>query len=198
MLAPVTGTAEAATACAGEPTPDAAREVIDFWRAAGKSRWFAKDPAFDRTFRERFASLYAAAAAGELLAWAATPEGALGLILLLDQYPRNSFRGTARMYATDAMARERADAAIQAGHDRCVPAELAMFVYLPFGHSESLADQERSVELARRLGAPHLEHAEHHRDIVREFGRFPHRNAILGRLSSAAEQRYLSNGGYQG
>lgn len=181
-----------------QPVPEAAREVVAFWQQAGPSLWFAKDPGFDRRFRERFASLYAAAAAGELLDWAATAEGALGLIVLLDQYPRNSFRGTARMYATDAMARERADAAIRAGHDRRVPPELAMFIYLPFGHSESLADQERSVELSRRLGPPHLAHAEHHRDIVREFGRFPHRNAILGRLSSAAEQRYLASGGYQG
>ena len=146
----------------------------------------------------RFRSLPGAAAAGQLLDWMATPDGALALVLLLDQYPRNSFRGSARMYATDDLARQRADAAIRAGHDRRLPPELAVFIYLPFGHSEALADQERSVELSRRLGPPHLGHAEHHRDIVRRFGRFPHRNAILGRVSTAAEQSYLANGGFQG
>ena len=185
-------------ALAGMFAPDAAREVVAFWRQAGPSLWFAKDPEFDRRFRERFGSLYAAAAAGQLLDWTATPEGALGLILLLDQYPRNSFRGSARMYATDALARQRADAAIRAGHDRRVPPELALFIYLPFGHSEALSDQERCVELARRIGPPHVGHAEHHRDIVRRFGRFPHRNAILGRVSTPDEQRYLEQGGYQG
>ena len=172
--------------------------MIDFWREAGPKRWFAKDPEFDRAFRERFAAAFARAARGELDAWEQTADGALALILLLDQYPRNSFRGTPRMYATDAAARELATRAVAAGFDRQVEPALQLFVILPFGHSESLADQERAVELARRLGPPNLEHAEHHRDIVRQFGRFPHRNAILGRASTDAERRYLENGGYQG
>jgi uncharacterized protein (DUF924 family) len=178
--------------------PSEARAVIDFWRAAGPGLWFAKDAEFDRSFRERFAAAYAAAARGELSHWAKTPDGALALILLLDQYPRNSFRGTPRMYATDAAALEQAARAVEAGFDREVAPELQPFVILPFGHSESLADQERSVALARRLGQPHLGHAEHHRDIVQRFGRFPHRNAILGRISTEAERHFLDNGGFRG
>lgn len=178
--------------------PAAALEVVQFWREAGPSLWFAKDPEFDRRFRERFAASYATAARGELHGWAATPDGALALCILLDQYPRNAFRGTPRMYATDAMARSVADAAIRAGHDLAVAPALALFVYLPFGHSESLVDQERSVALAHRLGPPNIEHAEHHRDIIARFGRFPHRNGILGRATTPEEQRYLDEGGFKG
>jgi uncharacterized protein (DUF924 family) len=178
--------------------PSEARAVLDFWQAAGPSSWFAKDAAFDRQFRDRFADAYAAAARGALDHWASTADGALALILLLDQYPRNAFRGTPRMYATDVAAREQAARAVEAGFDRAVAPELRVFVILPFGHSEWLADQERSVALARRLGPPHLERAEHHRDIVRRFGRFPHRTAILGRTSTDAERHFLENGGYQG
>lgn len=178
--------------------PDEARAVVEFWHAAGPTLWFAKDPEFDRRFRERFADAYAAAVRGELSPWAQTADGALALILLLDQYPRNAFRGTPRMYATDGLARAEAARAVAAGFDRAVAPELQGFVLLPFGHSESIADQERSVALSRRLGSPHVEHAEHHRDIVRRFGRFPHRNAILGRRSTDAERTYLENGGYQG
>ncbi len=172
--------------------------MVQFWREAGPSKWFAKDPAFDKTFRERFASQYEAAASGKLKAWRETPEGALALIILLDQYPRNSFRDTPKMYATDAKARDEADRAVRAGHDMKITDQVAMFFYLPFGHSESLRDQERSVKLAQRFGADGVEHATHHRDIVKRFGRFPHRNPILGRTMRPEEQRYLDNGGYQG
>lgn len=175
-----------------------ANDVITFWRDAGAGMWFAKDPEFDRRFREGFAHLYAAARCGALEHWQATADGTLGLILLLDQYPRNSFRGTPMMYATDAAARRAADVAIEAGHDRTVDPALQLFMYLPFGHSESLADQDRSVTLVRRLGEPSLSHAMRHRDIVRRFGRFPHRNPILGRAMTPEEQRYLDNGGYSG
>ena len=178
--------------------PDASRAVVEFWREAGPKLWFAKDAAFDRRFRDRFLPLYEAAAQGELNEWSATAEGALALVLLLDQFPRNAFRGTPRMYATDILARQLADAAIEAGLDHAVEPQLSLFFYLPFGHSENLADQERSVALARRLGQPNLSHAERHRDIVRRFGRFPHRNPILGRAMTEAEQRYLDEGGYAG
>ncbi|MET0986063.1 MAG: DUF924 family protein [Steroidobacteraceae bacterium] len=176
----------------------AAEEVLTFWEAAGPSLWFAKDPAFDQRFRQRFLARYEAAVRGELESWSTAPRSALALIILLDQFPRNSFRGTPRMYATDEAARRFADAAIAAGYDRSVPKDLRLFMYLPFAHSESLADQERSVELARRLSEDDLSHAEHHRDIVRRFGRFPHRNAILGRISTAEEVAYLESGGYRG
>ena len=180
---------------------EASREagaVVAFWREAGPSMWFAKDPAFDTRFRERFADLHAKAAQGVLRDWLAAPESALALVLLLDQYPRNSFRGTARMYATDAAASAAASAAIAAGHDRAVEPALQMFFYLPFAHSEAMADQDRAVELCRRLGDPHLSRAEHHRDIIRRVGRFPHRNPILGRAMRPAEQRSLDEGGYKG
>jgi uncharacterized protein (DUF924 family) len=178
-------------------SPDA-EAIVEFWREAGHERWFAKDAAFDRRFRERFLSWHEAAARGELGGWLATPNGALALLLLLDQFPRNAFRGTPRMYATDAMAREAAAAAIEAGHDRLVPVELQLFFYLPFGHSENLADQERSVALNRRLGQPNSSHAERHCGIVRRFGRFPHRNPILRRVMTQEEQCFLDEGGYAG
>jgi uncharacterized protein (DUF924 family) len=201
FLAPSGGNQPAAPEPEKERAPVAppeALEVVEFWKQAGPELWFAKDPEFDTRFRERFLSRYEAASRGELASWLETPEGALALCILLDQFPRNSFRGTPRMYATDTMARAVADATIRAGHDRALPHPLALFVYLPFGHSEDLTDQERSVELARRLGEPHLSHAEHHRDIVRRFGRFPHRNTILGRPMRPEEQRYLDEGGFKG
>lgn len=178
--------------------PAEAIAVVDFWREAGPSMWFAKDPAFDRRFRERFLSSHEAAARGELSDWLKTPYGALALVILLDQYPRNSFRGTPRMYATDPVARAVAGAAIAAGHDRAVDVSVALFFYLPYGHSENLADQDKSVELSRRLGQPSLSHAEGHRDIIRRFGRFPHRNPILGRPMKPEEQKFLDEGGFAG
>jgi uncharacterized protein (DUF924 family) len=178
--------------------PAEAREVVAFWEGAGPALWFAKDAEFDRRFRERFLPLHEAAARGELDGWNTTPAGALALMVLLDQFPRNSFRGTPRMYATDAAARKLAHAAIAAGHDRAVAMDLRKFFYLPFAHSEDLADQDRSVELCGPLGGFDLRQAEHHRDIVRRFGRFPHRNAILGRPMTQAEEEYLANGGYTG
>jgi uncharacterized protein (DUF924 family) len=130
--------------------------------------------------------------------WLATPAGALALLLLLDQFPRNSFRGTPRMYATDATARRIAAAAVDAGHDRQMPPDLRKFLYLPFAHSEDLADQDRAVALSRHLGTPDSVSSERHRDIVRRFGRVPHRNPILGRTMTEEEQDFLDQGGYAG
>jgi uncharacterized protein (DUF924 family) len=180
-----------------QPNPEAQR-VVAFWREAGPALWFAKDEQFDARFRERFLRDHEAAARGELTQWQATPEGALALVILLDQFPRNAFRDTPRMYDTDAMARKVANTAFAAGYDQKLPHELQKFFVLPFAHSEDLADQERSVALARRIGPDDLAHAKHHRDIVRRFGRFPHRNAILGRESTPEEKHYLDNGGYSG
>ena len=179
-------------------TPGPAAAVVDFWREAGSARWFAKNDDFDRVFRERFLKLHEAAARGELADWLAAADGALALVVLLDQFPRNAFRGTTRMYATDTLARAVADAAIAAGHDRTVDGELQVFFYLPFGHSENLTDQERAVTLCRRLGQPTLSFAERHRDIILRFGRFPHRNPILGREMTEEEQRFLDEGGFAG
>lgn len=179
-------------------TPAQAQAVVAFWRDAGPDRWFQKDDSFDRSFAERFGDLHGEAAAGRLDGWLATPEGALALVLLLDQFPRNCFRGTSAVYATDAKARQTTEAALSAGHDRAVEPELRLFFYLPFAHSEDPADQERSVALIAPLGPEQARHAEGHRDIVRRFGRFPHRNAILGRETTAEEQRFLDEGGFAG
>lgn len=173
-------------------------DVVAFWQEAGPERWFEKDAAFDARFRERFLAQHEAAARGELNAWQTTAEGALALLLLLDQFPRNAFRGTPRMYATDPLARRMAAAAIEAGHDRVVQPELQVFFYLPFGHSEDLADQERSAALCRELDERNHAGAQRHCDIIRRFGRFPHRNPILGRATTAEEQHFLDEGGFAG
>lgn len=172
--------------------------VIAYWRDAGPKRWFSKHAAFDTEFRSRFLAVHDAAARGELDHWAADPRGALALVILLDQFPRNAFRGTARMYATDGLAREVTNRAIAAGFDVQVPAELRLFFYLPFAHSENLADQDRSVALSNRLGSEQRKHAMRHRAIIQRFGRFPHRNEMLDRATTAEELAFLKAGGFAG
>jgi uncharacterized protein (DUF924 family) len=173
-------------------------EVIRFWQDAGPRRWFKRDADLDARFGERFLATHEAAASGALDAWLASPQGALALVLLLDQFPRNVFRGTPRMYATDAKARAAADLAIRAGFDRTVAEELRQFFYLPFMHSEQLEDLERCVTLNEQVGGEPLRYARHHRDIVARFGRFPHRNRVLGRPSTPEEERFLEEGGFAG
>jgi uncharacterized protein (DUF924 family) len=169
------------------------QEVVAFWREAGRERWFTNDEAFDALCRERFLPTYEAAARGDLNDWELVPDGALAVVLLLDQFPRNMFRGTRRVYQTDATALDVADRAIERGFDRQVEPALRGFFYLPFEHSESLADQERSVALHEAAGDEDgLTWARHHHDIVARFGRFPHRNAILGRESTPEELAYLA------
>jgi uncharacterized protein (DUF924 family) len=175
--------------------------VLAFWREAGPARWFRKDDAFDDEFRARFLPLHEAAARGELDAWAATPEGALALLILLDQFPRNCFRGSAHTYATDEKARTVARHAVQAGFDEAVEPALRAFMYMPFMHSEQLDDLDTAVRLFERAGAGYEENlrfAKHHRAIVERFGRFPHRNAILGRESTPEEIQFLEEGGFAG
>jgi uncharacterized protein (DUF924 family) len=177
-------------------TPEA---VLAFWREAGHDRWFKKDAAFDEAICARFLETYQAAAAGELDGWEATAEGALALAIVLDQFPRNMFRNDGRTYAADALARAVAERAIARGFDRQVAMPERQFLYLPFEHSESMADQERCCKLHREWGdAESLKWAELHADIIRRFGRFPHRNAILGRVSTAEEQAFLDGGGFKG
>ena len=176
-----------------------AEEVLDFWLAAGYAAWFTKDEAFDRRCRDGFLGVYEDAAAGRLAAWEETPVGALALVLLLDQFPRNMFRGTPRAFATDPLAREVADRAIARGFDESVAPDLRIFFYLPFEHSEDLADQERSVALHEQAGlTEQMSYAIDHRDIIARFGRFPHRNRILGRETTADEQAFLDGGGFAG
>jgi len=183
-------------AAVAPPTP---ADVLAFWRAAGPDKWFSKSDAFDAAIRDRFLPSYEAAAAGRLSHWETTPDGALALVILLDQFPRNMFRGSARVYAADALARGVAERAIARGLDRQVPNSDRQFFYLPFEHSEDLADQERGLALFRASGdAEALKWAEHHADIIRRFGRFPHRNSILGRASTPQEQAFLDGGGFAG
>jgi uncharacterized protein (DUF924 family) len=183
-----------------------AAEVLAFWfgppgeRGKRQKRWFEKSDAFDREVRERFLPFYEEAATGKLAHLKESAEDCLALIVLLDQFPRNMFRGTPRAFATDAMALEMARHAVARGFDRALLPVERLFVYLPFEHSESLEDQERSCELTRPLDAyPETNdvyrYALLHRDIIRRFGRFPHRNAILGRTSTPEEIEFLKGPG---
>ena len=172
-------------------------DIIAFWREAGAGKWFARDDAFDAEFRQRFELAHFAAARGEYEAWMASGEGALALQILLDQFPRNCFRGTAHSYATDGLARHYAQRAVDAGLDRDVEAPLRVFCYLAFEHSEALVHQHQAVRLIAALGdAELLRYAELHRDVVQQFGRFPHRNAALGRESTQEEVEFLASGGF--
>jgi uncharacterized protein (DUF924 family) len=171
-------------------------KIVSFWQSARPSKWFAKDAAFDTELRARFLDEHFAASRREHEALLGTSEGALALTLLLDQLPRNVFRDSAHAFATDPLAREYADRAIAAGHDLHVDPALRIFFYLPFEHSESPADQDRSVALiAAHNDANYLRYAEAHRDVIRRFGRFPHRNRALARISTTEEQSWLDSGG---
>jgi uncharacterized protein (DUF924 family) len=180
------------------PPGATAADVVAFWREAGPARWFRKDAAFDAEFRTRFMAAHEAARRGELDTWANDAQGALALLILLDQFPRNAFRGTPRMFESDARAREVARQAVQAGLDAQVEPDLRNFFYLPFMHSEQLADQDVGVALAAKLGGEALRYAKLHRDIIERFGRFPHRNPVLGRSTTPEEQRFLDGGGFGG
>jgi uncharacterized protein (DUF924 family) len=181
-----------------------ATALIDFWfgpprsptRFQQRGVWFKVDPAFDQQCRDQFGALRERAAAGDCADWALEAEPCLALILMLDQLPRNLFRGRAQAFATDAQAREVARVALSRGFDRSLPATWRQFIYLPFEHSEDLADQELSVKLATNLArdpafAGALDYAQRHHVIIARFGRFPHRNAALGRVSTAEEEAFL-------
>lgn len=177
-------------------TPDA---VLAFWREAGPDCWFVKDDKFDATIRAKFLATYEAAVAGKLQDWQATAEGALALVIVLDQFPRNMFRGQARCFVADPLARAAANLALKRGYDQDVPEQERTFFFLPFTHSEDAVDQQRCVELYRAAGDnENLKHALEHADIIRRFGRFPHRNATLGRTTTAEEQAFLDGGGFKG
>jgi uncharacterized protein (DUF924 family) len=174
-------------------------EVVFFWREAGPERWFVKDEGFDLTIRTRFLALHEAAARGELAAWEESAEGALALVILLDEFPRNMFRGGAHAFATDPLARPLANRALARGFDQATDEMMRPFFYLLFMHSELLADQDRCVRLHEAFGDPELlKYATTHRDIVVKFGRFPHRNGAMGRDTTPAEQEFLGGGGFAG
>ncbi|KWV60180.1 hypothetical protein AS156_30025 [Bradyrhizobium macuxiense] len=177
-----------------------AADVLAFWRVVGRDRWYERDDAFDAEIRDRFLAAWEKAAAGELSSWEASDDGALALTIVLDQFPRNMFRQDAQTFASDALAREVAGRAIDRGVDERVDPHLREFLYLPFMHSEHLADQQRCVELIRHSGGhpDNLKYAEDHADIIRRFGRFPHRNRVLGRPTTPEEQAFLDAGGFSG
>lgn len=170
--------------------------VIDFWQNAGPQKWFAKDVNFDNEFRESFYELHFAAARQELESWLEKPMAALALIILLDQYPRNSFRDTAHMFACDGLALSYARKSL--AHLPKIDQQLRGFICLPFMHAEDLATQEESVLLYINYAPDSLKWAQIHRDIIARFGRFPHRNKLLGRLTTAEEQQFLDAGGFAG
>ncbi|WP_025859417.1 DUF924 family protein [Pseudomonas sp. CHM02] len=177
---------------------DTPQSVIDFWKNAGPKRWFAKDDAFDAAFRETFHDTHLRAARRELESWLDSAQGALALLILLDQFPRNAFRGTAHMFATDPLARLYARRMVDAGLDRQVEPTLRAFCYLPFEHSEDPADQQRSLALNQQLDANTYHWAQEHAEIIERFGRFPHRNEVLARDTTNEERAFLNKGGFAG
>lgn len=171
----------------------APQDVLDFWFGLDRKAWFEKDPDLDATIRRRFLPLYEKAVDGQLEGWISEPRHCLALVILLDQFPRNMFRGTARAFAADPIALKAAREIVDRGWDRTLSPDERTFAYLPFEHSETLADQERSLRLFE--GNPNFEWARKHWEIIRRFGRFPHRNAALGRESTAEEVEFLRQPG---
>ena len=164
------------------------QEILDFWFGlSGEQHWKA-DPAIDAACRERFLDIWEGQRSRPATDFLDSPEEALAAILLFDQMPRNMFRGDARSFATDKLARDIADGAVERGYDAKLPVKRRVFLYMPFEHSEDLADQDRSVALFEALGDDfYTGFARKHRDVIARFGRFPHRNAALGRPSTDAE-----------
>lgn len=174
----------------------AAGEVVTFWRNAGGEKWFRGGDAFDRECESRFFNAHLAAARREYEAWMEHPEGALALLILLDQIPRNVFRDSGHAYATDGLALHYAVRAVETGLDVQVEPGLRAFMYLPFEHSEAIADQHRAVALFRAMGdGMYIDYALRHLEVIEQFGRFPHRNRALGRVSTPEEQAWLDAGG---
>ena len=175
-------------------------DIITFWREAGRARWYKRDDAFDADIRRRFHETWRQATSGELSSWEATDVGLLALVIVLDQFPRNMFRDDPQMFSSDHVAREVASRAIDSGVDARTEPLLREFLYLPLMHSEHLADQERCVAHFEEAGTnpENLDYARDHADIIRRFGRFPHRNRILGRETTPEERAFLDAGGFSG
>lgn len=183
------------------------RDVLDFWfEPAHAAHWFAKDAAFDEQIRRRFAVAADDAAQGRLDAWASNPADWLALLILLDQFPRNLHRGDARAWAADVKAQRIALSGLAGGFDQALPPLQRVFAYLPLEHAEDMGLQQRAVTLFEALHAQapvaerarfaeFLDYARRHREVIARFGRFPHRNAVLGRDSTAAEREYLAQPG---
>ena len=192
-----------------DPTASEADAVLDFWfgtpgrseYGSARKAWFSKDSAFDAAVRERFGVLVERALRGELEAWSEAPRSALAQILLLDQFTRNAFRGTARSFAGDARALAAASRMVGSRQDEALPPFMRAFIYLPFEHAEGLAMQDEAIRLFTKLvseapeQADMLDYAHRHRDVIERFGRFPHRNDLLGRQSTAEEIAFIKQPG---
>lgn len=176
------------------------RDVLDFWFGAGPEKWFAKSDAFDAEIRRRFGEAHAQAAEGKLDGWAVDAQGSLALILVLDQFSRNLWRNDHRAFAQDQKALGLADEAVRRRYDVETPVTARKWFYMPYMHAEDLAAQERGLTyFAQRLDDPEtMKFAVEHADIIRRFGRFPHRNAVLGRETTPEEQSFLDAGGFAG
>ena len=173
-----------------------ANDVLAFWREAGYAKWFRGGEAFDAQCRDALLDAHFAAARRESEHWMDTADGALALVLLLDQIPRNVFRGSGHAFATDPLALHYATRAIGAGFDARVDPALRFFLYMPFEHSEAMHEQDRAIDLFTALGdANLLGYAQAHREVIARFGRFPHRNAALGRIDTPDERAWLEAGG---
>jgi len=170
-------------------------DILNFWyNPPMPQHWFNSTAEIDADIRARFESTWAAAKAGELDTWKQTPEGCLALCIVLDQFPLNMFRGQAQSFSTEQQAVAVTKYAVEQGFDQQLPPERVMFLYMPLMHSEHLADQDASVRLFTAVGLmDNARFAEHHRGIVQRFGRFPHRNEVLGRASTPAELEYLNS-----
>ncbi len=180
---------------------EVAKEIIDFWmNKVGPANWYQSDATLDAEIKARFETTWENAKNGDYCSWMCTPEGCLALVLILDQFPRKMFKGTAQAYASDRAALSAAKRGIVMGHDLKIMEPQRQFLYMPMMHSESLMDQERCVRLISlrmlRVGGEGLLHAKAHRDVIRQFGRFPYRNEILGRASTSPELAYMTAGGY--
>ena len=174
-------------------------DILRFWREAGRDRWYRQDDTFDTEVCGRFLELWQTAAAGEMSSWEASDEGVLALTIVLDQFPRNMFRDDPLTYSTDPLAREVAGRAIDHGVGARIDPALREFLYMPFMHSEQMPDQLRCIELFRAAeNSENLVYAERHADIIRRFGRFPHRNHVLRRQTTPEEQAFLDAGGFSG
>lgn len=180
--------------------PLSAGDIVTFWSEIGPDNWYATDPKLDATIRTRYLETWVNAARGDYRTWLSSPRGALGYLILTDQFPRNMFRDDPRAFATDRLARSAAIYACQRDWDLRMPEPIRQFFYLPFMHAETVPDQDRGVGLilARmpETGASNLLHARAHREVIRRFGRFPYRNAVLGRTSTPDELAFLAEGGY--
>ena len=175
------------------------RDIIDFWYQAGEDRWFERNAAFDGALAVRFGAALAEARHGAFDHWGETPEGALGLVILLDQVSRNIHRGSPLAFAADARALRLARQWIGLGYHRKFPPPVARWFIMPFEHAEELDAQRRGVALFQSIGLPEMAHwAKVHLDIIAAFGRFPHRNRVLGRTSTAEELAFLASGGFSG